>query len=37
VYEGLIDEFFELTGNFLRIEKRVLGKETKDPEETTLM
>jgi hypothetical protein len=30
VYEGLIDEFFEINGNFLWIDKKVLGKEGDD-------
>ena len=27
VYEGLIDEFFDINGNFLWIDKKIMGKE----------
>ena len=30
VYEGLIDEFFEINGNIMWIEKKIMGKDGDD-------
>lgn len=30
IYEGLIDEFFNIDGNLVQLEKKILGKEGDD-------
>ncbi|KAM3137304.1 hypothetical protein pb186bvf_010674 [Paramecium bursaria] len=37
VYEGLVDEFFNIDGNLLKVEKKILGKEGAGSDEKTII
>ena len=37
VYEGLVDEFFNIDGNLLKVEKKILGKEGAGGDEKTII